>query len=64
MLDAPNDRWLTPGAGAVGAASFFSDSGHEVTTSMPPAFLTGRLGASAAALGVIDVISDALVEGP
>ena len=60
-LDAPNDRWLTPGVGAIGAASFFSDSGHEVTTSLLPAFLTGTLGASAAALGVIDGISDALV---
>jgi MFS family permease len=53
--------WLTPGVGAVGAASFFSDTGHEVTTSVLPTFLTGTLGASAAALGVIDGISDALV---
>jgi hypothetical protein len=41
-----NSRWLTPGVGAVGAASFFSDAGHEVTTSVLPAFLTGTLGAS------------------
>jgi MFS family permease len=61
VVDAPNNRWLTPGVGAVGAASFFSDSGHEMTTSMLPAFLTGTLGASAAALGVIDGISDALI---
>jgi MFS family permease len=54
-------RWLTPGVGAVGAASFFSDAGHEVTTSVLPAFLTGTLGASAAVLGVIDGISDALI---
>jgi MFS family permease len=54
-------RWLTPGVGAIGAASFFSDAGHEVTTSVLPAFLTGTLGASAAALGVIDGISDALI---
>jgi MFS family permease len=53
--------WLTPGVGAVGAASFFSDSGHEVTTSVLPTFLTTTLGASAGALGVIDGISDALV---
>jgi len=53
--------WLTPGVGAVAAASFFSDSGHEVTTAVLPAFLTGTLGASAAALGVIDGISDALI---
>jgi MFS family permease len=60
-IDAGNRRWLTPGVGAVGAASFFSDAGHEVTTSVLPAFLTGTLGASAAALGVIDGISDALI---
>jgi MFS family permease len=56
-----NARWLTPGVGAVGAASFFSDAGHEVTTSVLPAFVTGTLGASAAAIGVIDGISDALI---
>jgi MFS family permease len=60
-IAAGNARWLTPGVGAVGAASFFSDAGHEVTTSVLPAFLTGTLGASAAALGVIDGISDALI---
>lgn len=56
-----DSRWLNPGVGAVAAASFFSDSGHEVTTSVLPAFLTGTLGASAAVLGVIDGISDALM---
>jgi MFS family permease len=61
VVDAPNGRWLTPGVGAVGVASFFSDSGHEMTTSLLPAFLTGTLGASAAALGVIEGISDALI---
>lgn len=61
ITEAPNRRWLTPGVGAVGAASFFSDTGHEVTTSVLPTFLTGTLGASAAALGVIDGISDALI---
>jgi dipeptide/tripeptide permease len=61
VVDWPNGRWLTPGVGAVGAASSFSDSGHEMTTSLLPAFLTGTLGASAAALGVIDGISDALI---
>ncbi|MGA7465738.1 MAG: MFS transporter [Mycobacterium sp.] len=60
-VETPNARWLTPAVGAVGAASFFSDAGHEVTTSVLPAFLTGTLGASAAALGVIDGISDALI---
>jgi MFS family permease len=61
ITEATNRRWLTPGVGAVGAASFFSDTGHEVTTSVLPTFLTGTLGASAAALGVIDGISDALI---
>ena len=59
--DAGDRRWLTPGVGAVGATSFFSDAGHEVTTSVLPTFVTGTLGASAAALGVIDGVSDALI---
>lgn len=59
--ESTGSRWLSPGVGSVAAASFFSDSGHEVTTSVLPAFLTGTLGASAAVLGVIDGISDALM---
>ena len=58
--DESGQRWLTPGVGGVGAASFFSDAGHEVTTSVLPSFLTGTLGASAGALGVIEGVSDAL----
>ncbi|HUH67438.1 MAG TPA: MFS transporter [Mycobacterium sp.] len=61
MTQAPSRKWLSPGVGAIGASSFFSDAGHEVTTSVLPTFLTGTLGASAAALGVVDGISDALV---
>lgn len=61
MTNADERRWLTPGVGAVAATSFFSDAGHEVTTSVLPAFLTGTLGASAASLGLIDGISDALI---
>lgn len=61
VVDDSAGRWLTPGVGAVGAASFFSDSGHEITTSVLPAFITGTLGASASALGIIDGISDALI---
>lgn len=53
-------RWLTPGVGGIGAASFFSDSGHEITTAVLPSFLTGTLHASAGALGLIEGISDAL----
>lgn len=53
-------RWLTPGVASVGAASFFSDAGHEIVTSVLPSFVTSVLGGSAAALGVIEGISDAL----
>lgn len=53
-------RWLTRGVGAVGLTSFFSDTGHEIATSLLPSFLTSVLGASAAVLGVIDGFSDAL----
>lgn len=59
--DTEPDRWLTPGVVSVGAASFFSDSGHEIVTSVFPAFLTGVLGGTAASLGVIEGVSDALV---
>lgn len=52
--------WLTAGVGSVGATSFFSDAGHEITTSMLPGFLTATLHASAGALGLIEGISDAL----
>lgn len=57
---AENERWLTAGVGSVGAASFFSDSGHEITTSVLPTFLTSTLHTSAAGLGLIEGISDAL----
>ncbi|MCS7006231.1 MAG: MFS transporter, partial [Gaiellaceae bacterium] len=53
-------RWLTRGVGGVGAASALSDLGHEVPTSLLPAFLTSTLGAPAAALGVIEGIADGL----
>jgi MFS family permease len=53
-------RWLTRGVGSVGAASFFSDSGHEIATSVLPGFLTHTLGASPGALGVIEGVSDGL----
>lgn len=53
--------WLSPGVGGVGLASFFSDSGHEIATSVLPAFLTGVLHASASALGLIEGFSDALI---
>lgn len=57
----PQPRWLNPGVGSVGAASLLSDSGHEIVTAVLPAFLTAVLHSSAAALGVIEGVSDALV---
>jgi len=53
-------RWLTPGVGGVGLASFFSDSGHEIATSLLPTFVTVTLRSTAGALGVIEGIADAL----
>jgi MFS family permease len=50
--------WLSPGAGAIGVASFLSDAGHEVPTALLPSFLTATLGAPAAALGLIEGIAD------
>jgi MFS family permease len=54
------ERWLTQGVKGIGAASLFADLGHEVPTSLLPSFLTSTLGAPAAALGVIEGISDGL----
>lgn len=53
-------RWLTPGVRGIGAASLLSDLGHEVPTSLLPRFLTSTLGAPAAALGLIEGLSDGL----
>lgn len=53
--------WLTPGVASVGAASFFSDAGHEMATSVLPTFLTSTLGAGPGALGAIEGVSDALI---
>ncbi|HEX5950429.1 MAG TPA: MFS transporter [Actinomycetota bacterium] len=55
---AGTERWLTGGVGAIGAASLLSDAGHEITTALLPSFLTSTLGAPAAALGLIEGISD------
>ncbi|GIU94410.1 MAG: MFS transporter [Gaiellaceae bacterium] len=60
MRERRRERWLTRGVGSVGAASALSDLGHEVPTSLLPAFLTSTLGAPAAALGVIEGIADGL----
>lgn len=52
--------WFSRGIGGVGLASFFSDAGHEIATALLPSFLVSVLGASAAALGLIEGFSDAL----
>lgn len=52
--------WLSAGVASVGLTSFFSDSGHEIATAVLPSFITSVLHGSAAALGLIDGISDAL----
>jgi MFS family permease len=57
--DRPNKNWLTRGVVGIGLASLFSDWGHEAATSILPAFLAS-LGAPAAALGLIEGVSDGL----
>jgi MFS family permease len=55
----PTDRtWLTPGVRSIGLASFLSDVGHEIPTSLLPSYLTVTLGAPAAALGLIEGVAD------
>lgn len=52
--------WLTPGVGGIGTASFLADVGHEVPTALMASFVTVTLGAPAAALGLIEGISEGL----
>lgn len=63
LADARHRRlpWVSPGVASVAAASFFSDSGHEIATAVLPGFVTGVLHGSAGALGVIEGLSDALL---
>ncbi len=61
VAGAEDQPWLNRGIIGVGAASFFSDSGHELTTALLPSFLTSVLHAGPAALGAIEGVSDALV---
>jgi MFS family permease len=44
----------------IGTASLLADVGHEVPTALLPSLLTSTLGAPAAALGLIEGVSDAL----
>jgi len=52
-------RWLNRNIVGMGIASFLSDMGHEMATAILPMFL-GTIGASAAALGVIEGVADAV----
>lgn len=58
--NAADERWLTPGVGAIGSASLLADLGHEIPTALLPSFLTSTLGAPAVALGVIEGVADGL----
>ncbi len=53
-------QWLTPGVRGIGTASLLADVGHEVPTALLPGLLTVTLGAPAAALGLIEGVSDGL----
>jgi hypothetical protein len=56
----PDQEWLSPGVRGIGLASLLADLGHEVPTALLPSFLTGTLGSSAAALGLIEGVSNGL----
>jgi MFS family permease len=56
---APSEeKWLTGPVAGIGIASFFSDAGHEIPTSLLPRFLTTTLSASPAALGLVEGVAD------
>jgi hypothetical protein len=55
-----SQRWLTPGVGGIGPASFLADVGQAIPTALLPNLLTATLGAPAAALGLIEGLSDGL----
>jgi MFS family permease len=53
--------WVSGGVASVGAASFFSDAGHEIATAVLPSFLTSVLRGSAGVLGIIEGLSDGML---
>jgi MFS family permease len=63
MTDAPNSksapRWWNSTVLGIGAASFFNDVGHEMATTAMPVLLA-VLGATPAALGLIEGLADGL----
>ncbi|EFF89531.1 conserved hypothetical protein [Streptomyces sp. e14] len=54
------EPWLSAGVASVGAASFCSDTGHEITTALLPSLLPSTLHATPDVLGVVEGTSDAL----
>ncbi|MDA8068232.1 MAG: MFS transporter [Actinomycetota bacterium] len=54
-------RWLTRGIAGVALSSLFSDTGHELTTSILPSFITVTLHSTASALGLIEGLSNGLM---
>jgi MFS family permease len=56
---SPRSRWLNSTVLGIGLASLFSDMGHEMATTTMPALLA-TLGASSAALGIIEGVADGL----
>jgi MFS family permease len=55
------EPWFGAGVVGVAGASFFSDTGHEITTAILPSFITATLHASAGALGLVEGLSDGLM---
>jgi MFS family permease len=55
----PSAKWLNRSVVAMGLASLFSDAGHETATAILPFFIV-TLGGSAAALGLVEGVADAL----
>jgi len=58
----PNDNqdWFGPGVAGIGTASLLADAGHEIPTALLPSLVTSTLHGPAAALGLIEGISDGL----
>ncbi len=52
--------WFGPGVAGIGTASLLADAGHEIPTALLPSLVTSTLHAPAAALGLIEGISDGL----
>lgn len=58
ILPVHGERWLNRNVVGMGVTSFLSDAGHEMATSVLPAFLAA-LGAPPVALGAIEGVADA-----